>query len=82
MQSQNRRGQMQCKQAVASVALDEQDWDSARSQILYMIDAGKRDGVEVDEVWCWSALALIALKQGVPEETDSFWGRAWAAGAR
>ncbi|KAG8763408.1 hypothetical protein FRC12_008559 [Ceratobasidium sp. 428] len=81
-QSKNREGQLKCKQATASVALDEQDWDSARSQILYMMDAAKRDGVAVDEVWCSSALALIALKQGVDEEADRWWSKMWQAGAR
>ncbi|KAG9073826.1 hypothetical protein FRC06_011123 [Ceratobasidium sp. 370] len=79
--SKNREGQLKCKRATASVALDEQDWDSARSQILYMLDAGKRDSVPVDEVWCASALALIALKQGVDEEADRWWAKMWKAGA-
>ncbi|KAJ1305230.1 hypothetical protein OPQ81_000259 [Rhizoctonia solani] len=81
-ESKNRSGQLQCKQAVASIALDEQDWDSARSQILFILDAGKREAVQIDEVWCWSALALIALKQGDLDEVDTCWGRAWNAGAR
>ncbi|KAG8736520.1 hypothetical protein FRC10_009219 [Ceratobasidium sp. 414] len=80
--SKNREAQLKCKQATASIALDEQDWDSARSQILYMLDAGKRDSVPVDEVWCASALALIALKQGVDEEADRWWAKMWNAGAR
>ncbi|KAF8754620.1 hypothetical protein RHS01_05991 [Rhizoctonia solani] len=50
-ESKNRAGQLRCKQAVASIALDEQDWDSARSQILYILDAGKREGVEIDEYY-------------------------------
>ncbi|QRV78351.1 hypothetical protein RhiJN_06366 [Ceratobasidium sp. AG-Ba] len=82
MQSKNREGQLRCKQATASIALDEQDWDSARSQILYMMDAGKRDGVAVDEMWCASALALIALKQGYEEEADGWWTKVWRIGAR
>lgn len=81
-QSNNRTGQLKCKQGVAAIALDEHDWDSARSQILFILEAAKRDGVEVDEVWCWSALALVALKQGVPGEADACWGKAWSAGAR
>ncbi|QRW20817.1 calcium-transporting ATPase [Rhizoctonia solani] len=81
-ESKNRAGQLRCKQAVASIALDEQDWDSARSQILYILDAGKREGVEIDEVWCWSALALVSLRQGEPEEVDNYWNKAWRAGAR
>ncbi|KAF8686284.1 hypothetical protein RHS04_00212 [Rhizoctonia solani] len=81
-ESKNRAGQLRCKQAVASIALDEQDWDSARSQILYILDAGKREGVEIDEVWCWSALALVSLKQEEPEEVDNYWNKAWRAGAR
>ncbi|CAE6418393.1 unnamed protein product [Rhizoctonia solani] len=81
-ESKNRSGQLQCKQAVASIALDEQDWDSARNQILYILDAGKREGVQIDEVWCWSALALVALKQGELDEVDTCWSRAWHAGSR
>ncbi|KAG8712443.1 hypothetical protein FRC11_000131 [Ceratobasidium sp. 423] len=81
-QSRNRTGQLQCKQAVASIALDEQDWDSARNQILYILDAGKREGVQIDEVWCWSALALVALKQGEFDEVDTCWSKAWHAGSR
>jgi hypothetical protein len=81
-ESKNRSGQLKCKQAVASIALDEQDWDSARSQILYILDAGKREGIEIDEVWCWSALSLVSLKQGELEEVDTYWNKAWRAGAR
>ncbi|CAE6421980.1 unnamed protein product [Rhizoctonia solani] len=80
-ESRNRSGQLQCKQAVASIALDEQDWDSARSQIIYILDAGKREGVQIDEVWCWSALALVALKQGELDEVDTCWNKAWNAGS-
>lgn len=76
-QSNNRQGQLKCKQAAASIALDEHDWDSARSQILFILDAGKREDIEVDEVWCWGALALIALKQGVPGEADACWAKVW-----